>query len=346
MADRRGGIALVAAVALALMLSVSAAADTPPAGATAQCTDGTYSFSQTRSGTCSHHGGVATWLTASSAPATTAATTTAPAPPPPVTTAPATTPTAAPTTTAPVPAVTTSATTTAAAPAATTTTPAVVAVAPVGATARCRDGSFSFSQTRSGTCSRHGGVQTWLAATGGATGTAATTTAPAPSTAAPSSSAADSPGVGVTVLLAPRSKSTGCKRGPNPDRACSPGAYYTGLTASVLCSSGFHTSTIRNVPDSEKHAVEAEYGMPPGAYGSTIEIDHIVSLELGGSNDIANLFPEPGSGPASYHAKDKLENKLHALVCTGAMALRAAQRGIAANWQGLYRQVFGVAPTS
>jgi hypothetical protein len=33
-----------------------------PAGATAQCVDGTYSFSQTRSGTCSHHGGVAQWL--------------------------------------------------------------------------------------------------------------------------------------------------------------------------------------------------------------------------------------------------------------------------------------------
>ena len=30
----------------------------PPAGATAQCADGTYSFSQHRSGTCSHHGGV------------------------------------------------------------------------------------------------------------------------------------------------------------------------------------------------------------------------------------------------------------------------------------------------
>lgn len=34
----------------------------PPAGATAQCVDGTYSFSQSRSGTCSHHGGVASWL--------------------------------------------------------------------------------------------------------------------------------------------------------------------------------------------------------------------------------------------------------------------------------------------
>lgn len=33
-----------------------------PAGATAKCNDGTYSFSQHRSGTCSHHGGVAEWL--------------------------------------------------------------------------------------------------------------------------------------------------------------------------------------------------------------------------------------------------------------------------------------------
>ena len=33
-----------------------------PVGATAQCGDGTYSFSQHRSGTCSHHGGVAEWL--------------------------------------------------------------------------------------------------------------------------------------------------------------------------------------------------------------------------------------------------------------------------------------------
>ena len=31
---------------------------TAPAGATAKCRDGTYSFSQHRSGTCSHHGGV------------------------------------------------------------------------------------------------------------------------------------------------------------------------------------------------------------------------------------------------------------------------------------------------
>jgi hypothetical protein len=33
-----------------------------PQGATAQCRDGSYSFSQSRRGTCSHHGGVAKWF--------------------------------------------------------------------------------------------------------------------------------------------------------------------------------------------------------------------------------------------------------------------------------------------
>lgn len=33
-----------------------------PRGASAQCRDGSYSFSQSRRGTCSHHGGVARWL--------------------------------------------------------------------------------------------------------------------------------------------------------------------------------------------------------------------------------------------------------------------------------------------
>jgi hypothetical protein len=34
--------------------------------------------------------------------------------------------------------------------------------APAGASARCRDGSYSFSQSRRGTCSHHGGVAMWL----------------------------------------------------------------------------------------------------------------------------------------------------------------------------------------
>lgn len=40
--------------------------------------------------------------------------------------------------------------------------PAYSNAIPVGATARCRDGTYSFSQSRRGTCSHHGGVSQWL----------------------------------------------------------------------------------------------------------------------------------------------------------------------------------------
>jgi hypothetical protein len=82
----------------------------------------------------------------------------------------------------------------------------------------------------------------------------------------------------------------------------------------------------------------------PKKYGKTLEIDHIVSLELGGSNDIANLFPEKRDVSPRYKVKDKLENKLHDLVCDGKFTLRSVRQPIASNWQKLYKDVFGVAP--
>jgi hypothetical protein len=148
--------------------------------------------------------------------------------------------------------------------------------------------------------------------------------------------------LGPTIPLAVRTKSGGCRLGPNPDRRCSPGAYYSKLTKAVVCSPSFHTSDIRNVPESLKHRVELEYGLLPRAYGSNLEIDHIVPLELGGSNDIANLFPERANANPGFHVKDRLENKLRALVCSNAINLRAAQLSIAANWQALYAQVYGL----
>jgi hypothetical protein len=86
-------------------------------------------------------------------------------------------------------------------------------------------------------------------------------------------------------------------------------------------------------------------GLAPKRYGHTLEIDHIVSLELGGSNDIANLYPEKVDAHPGFKAKDKLENRLHDLVCSGQIGLRTAQRQIASDWQKLYRKVYGTVPT-
>ena len=47
--------------------------------------------------------------------------------------------------------------------------------------------------------------------------------------------------------------------------------------------------------------------------------------------DIANLFPEKADANPGYHVKDKLENKLHDLVCSGKHQLRATQRKIASD---------------
>jgi hypothetical protein len=86
---------------------------------------------------------------------------------------------------------------------------------------------------------------------------------------------------------------------------------------------------VRNVPPSLKRAVYAAYGIKshvPGSY----EVDHLISLELGGSNSIANLWPEISPG---YHQTDGIENRLHAAVCAGKVGLRVAQRQIARDWR-------------
>src|SRR5581483_778043 len=52
--------------------------------------------------------------------------------------------------------------------------------------------------------------------------------------------------VGSTVALGPHTRTAGCRRGVLPDRRCSPGAYYSGLTQTVICASTFRTSAIRD----------------------------------------------------------------------------------------------------
>ena len=68
------------------------------------------------------------------------------------------------------------------------------------------------------------------------------------------------------------------------------------------------------------------------------ELDHLVSLELGGANDAANLWPEY---PPTPNPKDKVENALHAAICDGRVKLTAAQNAIARNWETA-EQVLGL----
>lgn len=116
-----------------------------------------------------------------------------------------------------------------------------------------------------------------------------------------------------------------------PDASCTPGAIFASATVSQICKAGYAHS-VRNVPQSEKDKVFAEYGIaqhPTGSY----EIDHLVSLELGGSNDIKNLWTEAALPKPGFHEKDQVEDYLHDQVCSGKMALKDAQTGITINWK-------------
>jgi hypothetical protein len=62
-----------------------------------------------------------------------------------------------------------------------------------------------------------------------------------------------------------------------------------------------------------------------------------IPLELGGSNELANLWPEPATPTPGFHQKDCVENYLHAQVCTDkTMTLAQAQRAITTDWLDVY----------
>ncbi len=127
-----------------------------------------------------------------------------------------------------------------------------------------------------------------------------------------------------------------------PDPRLSPGDVLTS-DPKIICVSGY-TQTVRNVPQSLKEQVYKTYGITrrePGEY----EIDHIISLELGGSNSIRNLYPESyKTQPLNAHVKDKLENRLHALACSGKITFQEAQKAIASNWTAAYLKYLGPLP--
>ena len=137
-----------------------------------------------------------------------------------------------------------------------------------------------------------------------------------------------------------QTKTSGCQvRGALQDLACTPGAIFSTATKEAICVSGY-AHTVRNVPESEKIQAYNEYGITHHTTGQ-YEVDHLVSLELGGSNDISNLWPEAASPTPGFHEKDKVENYLHDQVCNGSISLRQAQTEIATNWLTVYNQMGG-----
>lgn len=123
-----------------------------------------------------------------------------------------------------------------------------------------------------------------------------------------------------------------------PDSKMTPGAILP-VTHADICVPGY-TKKVRNVPVDVKRQVYAEYGIAthkPGDY----EVDHLISLELGGSNSIKNLWPQSyQTQPWNARVKDALENEMHAEVCDGRLDLATAQHDIATDWIAAFKKYF------
>jgi hypothetical protein len=112
---------------------------------------------------------------------------------------------------------------------------------------------------------------------------------------------------------------------PLPDPACTPGVVSTAVTqdnlGSTICRPGY-TKTIRP-PESETEAFKKKIMtayQEPGSLGD-YELDPLVSLELGDSNDAGNLWPEHNDHPSgAINSKDLVENALNKAVCSGKVS--------------------------
>lgn len=124
-----------------------------------------------------------------------------------------------------------------------------------------------------------------------------------------------------------------------PNRALTPGVARA-VDVITLCTTS--TSLVRNVPQNVKDTTYTSYGLKGNdrtACPQGYEIDHLISLELGGSNDIKNLWPQSFCGANNAHIKDALENKLHVMICSKQISIQNAQTCITSNWITCYSKV-------
>lgn len=123
-----------------------------------------------------------------------------------------------------------------------------------------------------------------------------------------------------------------------PDPKLTPGVVNPAATKEMICTPNYTSQPgVRNVPESVKKQVFAEYNVDRNS--DKFEIDHLISLELGGANDIKNLWPESYTTvPYNAHVKDDLENKLHRMICSGQIDMKTAQTEIATDWIGAYKK--------
>lgn len=122
-----------------------------------------------------------------------------------------------------------------------------------------------------------------------------------------------------------------------PDARLTPGAALA-LSQAEVCAIAESPERLP-VSISVAGQVFDRYGIAPTP--RRYEIDFLITPDLGGSDDLTNLWPQPyATGVWNSGVKDALEDRLRRLVCAGRLDLATAQREIAADWIAAYRKYF------
>lgn len=107
-----------------------------------------------------------------------------------------------------------------------------------------------------------------------------------------------------------------------------PGDIDSTLTVAQICKAGA-TADRRIASKKTRDAVLKAYGIT-ATQRSTVVLDDLIPLELGGKQTAKNLWPEP---VAEARFKDQIENRLHRDLCAGRLTVLQAQQQMIDEWR-------------
>jgi hypothetical protein len=119
-----------------------------------------------------------------------------------------------------------------------------------------------------------------------------------------------------------------------PSPIHTPGAK-TKVNEAEVCAADFESS-VKPVASFQRDQALGRYGRDSREFKG--ELDHLIPVSLGGSNDPDNLWPLPDNKDYGVAAKRELDSTLHKLVCDKTLTLKAAQDAIKKNWIKAYDQ--------
>jgi hypothetical protein len=128
-----------------------------------------------------------------------------------------------------------------------------------------------------------------------------------------------------------------------PDKNWTGGSVRTGDRKEAC---GHAKENRHRLPPALRDEILRRYELPAGTHPD-YEIDHLIPLCLGGSDDPSNLWPEPRriiEKEWNAEAKDRLERRMCNMVCDGKIDIATAQRALATDWIAAYQTYYGRPP--